>query len=843
MRALGGQPAQRRVPAGLPKVVWMLWLQGWERAPQIVGACRRTWESLNPGWRVIGLDRQSAGRLLSNAPLLSVPAGKQLRPETESDLIRLSLLQKFGGVWADATAYCLRGLDDWLPSALASGFFAFANPGPDRLLSNWFLAAEIDNPIIAAWASAAHEYWQHRAAYHDYFWAHQLFATCYATEAEFRQVWDRTPKISADGPHYFLPQQEKLRRPVTTDDRDLIERGRVPLVKLVHDIPFDGAAADSVLRFLCARAATLSPTPDNQQWLARPAHPRVFAYWSDRDRAHLTPMQTHWLEHFSDFRICGDDDVLPLLDRYFPEYRAVYDLLAIPAAKADIARLLLLYDRGGLYVDCHFGIRDANGVRALLGLLQRHEVVLIDRRLALGDRRPGEHFFINGVIVSRPGAALIHAIAERALANLAAHREIEYRDGWVAYHIGALSGPDVVTATALAPGSANREVRPEFAGRLAIIPEEEAPLERNRFRTYGGAGQHWFERQKSERLFRCPEPDPIPAPEADRIEARPSAAARPAPRPAPTGAARASGNADAPRDLIITGIPRAGTSLAAAIIDTAEDTLCLSEPDQARLEQAASDADAFVRGVAEMFRGLRQDILGGVPVMDRREPSGAALTNYFAGVGEGSRARVGEVRGLVRPGLTPNFLLGVKHNLPYIAALPALVRSGRFRLLAVVRDPVAVVMSWRSLDLPVSHGRFPALARFWPEMARLTTADVDLAEKQIRMHDLMCRRFAECSQRIAIVRYETIIRDPERLLAAAGVRAGRQRLANARLIRATTSASPGDDEVAANLAERVRRLVASGQLTGISRYYPEYASSCRGGTSRERPAKVGRRPG
>jgi hypothetical protein len=49
-------------------------------------------------------------------------------------------------------------------------------------------------------------------------------------------------------------------------------------------------------------------------------------------------------------------------------------------------------------------------------------------------------------------------------------------------------------------------------------------------------------------------------------------------------------------------------------------------------------------------------------------------------------------------------VFGGKHNALYGVVLPEIVHSGRFRVIVTVRDPVAVLMSWRTLDLPVSRG-------------------------------------------------------------------------------------------------------------------------------------------
>jgi len=148
----------------------MLWLQGWVEAPEIVHACRRSWEALNPGWTVVPLSEKTAFDILRESEVIPSVSGKELQPEALSDCIRIALLRRHGGVWADATAYCLKPLDDWLFQNMQSGFFAFANPGPDRLISSWFLAAEPHSRIVSIWATAVENYWSARYERDGYFW-------------------------------------------------------------------------------------------------------------------------------------------------------------------------------------------------------------------------------------------------------------------------------------------------------------------------------------------------------------------------------------------------------------------------------------------------------------------------------------------------------------------------------------------------------------------------------------------------------------------------------------------------------------------------------------------------
>jgi hypothetical protein len=63
-------------------------------------------------------------------------------------MTRLCLLRQHGGVWADATVFCAWPLERWLPEYMTAGFFAFRNPEKDRLMSNWFLAADRENLLL-----------------------------------------------------------------------------------------------------------------------------------------------------------------------------------------------------------------------------------------------------------------------------------------------------------------------------------------------------------------------------------------------------------------------------------------------------------------------------------------------------------------------------------------------------------------------------------------------------------------------------------------------------------------------------------------------------------------------
>lgn len=219
---------------GIPRVVWTLWLQGWDSAPPLVQACLTSWESRNPTWTVRALTSETLGDYLDLAAIYPMVDLSAVPAASLSDMVRVALLAEHGGVWVDSTVFCVRPLDGWLDDYTGSGFFAFARPGPDRMVSSWFLASEPNHPITLELRDRVRAYWRDRSAPDHYFWLHRLFFEAYRTHAPFRQLWDATPEFRSDGPHYFVPYRGRLAGRMTRRARARVRSGTDPVYKLSH---------------------------------------------------------------------------------------------------------------------------------------------------------------------------------------------------------------------------------------------------------------------------------------------------------------------------------------------------------------------------------------------------------------------------------------------------------------------------------------------------------------------------------------------------------------------------------------------------------------------------------
>lgn len=234
---------------------------------------------------------------------------------------------------------------------------------------------------------------------------------------------------------------------------------------------------------------------------------------------------------------------------------------------------------------------------------------------------------------------------------------------------------------------------------------------------------------------------------------------------------------DRPLDVLVTGVPRGGTTLVGALVDSLPDTICLSEPPWQWHRSTGGQldigpdpsGDIFAKWLVGDFVDIRRRLLCGEEVLDRRVKDDRSPTNYHAAAPAGMPAEASgfALKPVQNLGLTPDFTLAVKHNGPYLTALGPLLKLAHFVMIGVVRHPVDVIHSWRSLNLPVSRGKMHDAARCWPEMAKATESG-DALKRQVLIYDLICQRLHACRDQMTVLRYEDVCAEPVLVARAVG---------------------------------------------------------------------------
>ena len=131
-----------------PLIVWSYWEQGFENAPYAVKACAQTVQHYAKDFEIHFLDEKSLLEFITPPPVYT-----KLPMQCRSDLIRILLLEKYGGVWLDATV-CLNAPLSTFLEPYHGDFFCTFRWKNKTSMSNWFLCAS-KNSYVAKKMSAA----------------------------------------------------------------------------------------------------------------------------------------------------------------------------------------------------------------------------------------------------------------------------------------------------------------------------------------------------------------------------------------------------------------------------------------------------------------------------------------------------------------------------------------------------------------------------------------------------------------------------------------------------------------------------------------------------------------
>ena len=133
-------------------------------------------------------------------------------PQACSDLVRVLLLSKYGGVWADASVYPMIPLSDFYDKIVNNtGFFTyrFSPRSMDRVNGNretvsWFICADKPNQyIIERWKCNFIDEFKSKSIW-PYFTFHQTLAELYDNDMKVKSIIDSMIQISEQIPHSAL---------------------------------------------------------------------------------------------------------------------------------------------------------------------------------------------------------------------------------------------------------------------------------------------------------------------------------------------------------------------------------------------------------------------------------------------------------------------------------------------------------------------------------------------------------------------------------------------------------------------------------------------------------------
>lgn len=222
-------------------------------------------------------------------------------------------------------------------------------------------------------------------------------------------------------------------------------------------------------------------------------------------------------------------------------------------------------------------------------------------------------------------------------------------------------------------------------------------------------------------------------------------------------------SADLKRNVLITGIPRSGTTLVCSLLNKLPNVVALHEPmdvwDFAKCRDASALAGVIENFCAEARRSLREH---GFAISKH---VGGEIRDNSAADQAGKRVRRTEHGKIhIDKTLSENFTLAIKHPLAFTALLEPL--SKHFECFAVVRNPLATLASWNSLDwLKVKQGHAPIAEKLDSGLAHSLGNESDAIERQIQILEWSYARYHAFLPPEAVMKYEDLIATRARALA------------------------------------------------------------------------------
>jgi len=217
--------------------IWVLWYQGKENMPEIVNLCYQSIlkNSNNHPVHLITKENLICYMELPNFIYKKVER-KQISYTHLSDIIRINLLYKYGGLWIDSTTFITAPIETGMFNPL---FYSIKNvPLALGTISNYrwagfYLYSMQGSPAFKVFINLFFEYWKSNNALIDYFLIDYFFDLLYKKNKQFRKEVDCIPITN---PHLHLLTRELNK----TYNKKLMQElnQKTSAYKLTYKVPF-----------------------------------------------------------------------------------------------------------------------------------------------------------------------------------------------------------------------------------------------------------------------------------------------------------------------------------------------------------------------------------------------------------------------------------------------------------------------------------------------------------------------------------------------------------------------------------------------------------------------------
>lgn len=216
-------------------------------------------------------------------------------------------------------------------------------------------------------------------------------------------------------------------------------------------------------------------------------------------------------------------------------------------------------------------------------------------------------------------------------------------------------------------------------------------------------------------------------------------------------------------NIVLTGVPRSGTTLTCHLLNKLPDTVALHEPMAYGRIADPEDREGVLDGIEQFFERMRHTIRTEKVAYSKEMERQITDSAYdVSSETELRRRAIGNPRGPGKKGavriekdLGDRFFLVIKHPAMFSALLPDLVK--RFPCYATVRNPLSILASWNSINRHTRRGHAPAAELYDEKLRRALGAIEDRNERQLYLLSWFFQRYRSTLPDEHIIRYEKIV--------------------------------------------------------------------------------------
>lgn len=185
--------------------VWICWFQGMENAPELVQKCYESVQKNLKDKEIILITEKNMMDYVEFPEFIIDKWKSGIITNTHmTDLLRLELLIKYGGLWLDATVFCSSSN---IPEYIWNSdlfFYQTLKPGKDGhslINSSWLISAKTNNKILMVVRDLCYEYWKKNNYMIDYFLLHFFISIVLEY---YPDEWKKIVPVSNSIPHILL---------------------------------------------------------------------------------------------------------------------------------------------------------------------------------------------------------------------------------------------------------------------------------------------------------------------------------------------------------------------------------------------------------------------------------------------------------------------------------------------------------------------------------------------------------------------------------------------------------------------------------------------------------------